>query len=100
MRLVFFLGLNLYQKLKTLIIAVHRSLSFLFRLQELVLLKNNIGRLRITDFNTSKCIDTLNMAYNKLRNENMDDGTLRKLANLTTLDVTENELTAIPSLPM
>ena len=71
----------------------------LCRLREIVLFNNRISHLKSDDFNTTKRLESLNIAYNDLTNKNMASGCLRKLKRITNLDLTGNSLTAIPTVP-
>jgi len=69
------------------------------KLRELILFNNRISHLYKDDFNTTRKLEILNLAYNNLTNSRMYPGVLRKLTKVVDLDLRGNSFTAIPTVP-
>lgn len=69
------------------------------RLESLVLLSNNIHTLKRGTFAGNRKLRDLNLRYNEITNPGLEKGSLRPLAKLVSIDLTGNNLKAIPSLP-
>nr|XP_039261916.1 podocan-like [Styela clava] len=69
------------------------------RLEYLILLSNGIKKLKRNTFAGARQIRDLNMRYNKITNSGLEKGAFRPLPRLTTIDLSGNQLTAVPSLP-